>query len=217
MRQGVLYGKKIKYNSEKMEVKIMKRYFSLLLCAALCLGCLAFAACGAPAQPEPETQSPTESETQLLLETQLPAPTANNQEPTKIGTEQISREPEEDMNNDDIELGIYRPTYYSMFFTFADLVGSEAYIKWALDMVDNNYEEYLNECIAVSFIKKFNISKEDFARANEAKRQSLAERGDLPEDSSLYELYPVDLIYTFDNKRINEFFLWENSIYANEV
>jgi len=37
----------------------MKRYFSLLLCAALCVGCLALTGCGTVPNPELETQVPT--------------------------------------------------------------------------------------------------------------------------------------------------------------
>jgi len=66
-------------------------------------------------------------------------------------------------------------------------------------------------------VREFNVSKEDFVRANEARRKLLSERGDTPEDLSNFELYPVDLIYTFDNEKINEFFLWEGSIYEREV
>ena len=29
--------------------------------------------------------------------------------------------------------------------------------------------------------------------------------------SSMYEIYPIDLIFTFDNELINDYFLWENS------
>jgi hypothetical protein len=54
----------------------MKRYVPLLLCLALCVGCLALAACGAPAQP------PTESTTQPPAATQSPTPTADDQETT---------------------------------------------------------------------------------------------------------------------------------------
>jgi hypothetical protein len=186
----------------------MKRYFSLLLCLALCLGCLALAACGAPAQP------PAESTTETPAATQAPEPT------TQVGTERTTPHPHEtepEYPNEDFELGPYRPIYYDLSVSYVNLVDRDEFLKWRLDRVENNYEEYLNECIAVSFIKKFNISKDDFSKANEERRRFLEERGDSPEDQSLYELYPVDLIYTFDNKKINEFFLWENSIYANEV
>jgi len=37
----------------------MKRYFSLLLCAVLCVGCLALTGCGIATAPPTETQAPT--------------------------------------------------------------------------------------------------------------------------------------------------------------
>ena len=111
----------------------------------------------------------------------------------------------------------YRPIYYDLAFAYVELIGRDAYLAWEQNRVENNFEQYENECIAVSFVRAFNISKEDFSRANEARRKLLADRGQFPEDLSSFELYPVDLIYTFDNEKINEFFLWEGSIYAHEA
>ena len=50
-----------------------------------------------------------------------------------------------------------------------------------------------------------------FNGANEELLQSWLDIGHSPEESSLYEVYPVDLIFTFDNEAIDEYFLWENS------
>lgn len=114
----------------------------------------------------------------------------------------------------DFEVGIFRPIFYSMPAPFLDLVGRDTYFEW----VDTrSYEERENECIAVSFVRYFNVSKENFNKANEELRQIWANVGASSEDGSVYELYHTDLIYTFDNEKINEFFLWENSIYAQEI
>ena len=115
---------------------------------------------------------------------------------------------------EDWSLGRFRPIYYDLSIAFVDLVDEKEYDQWYYNRTST---EYHNECVAVSFIKRFNINKEDFSRANERMRQIWKEIDHSTEDGSVYELYPVDLIYTFDNNKINEFFLWENSIYAHEV
>lgn len=97
----------------------------------------------------------------------------------------------------------YRPIFYSLAAPFADLVGREVCNKWE---ATRSYEESQNECIAVSFIKHFDIAKNDFERANEQLRQIWAETGSNPEDDEIYELYNVDLLYTFNNHIINEYY-----------
>ena len=106
------------------------------------------------------------------------------------------------------DLGAYRPIHSVMGKPFADLVGRDAYFELYLSRSE---EEMENECIAVAYIKEFNVSKEDFERANEELRQIWISIGVDPEKSSAYELFPVDLIYSFDIDAINEYFLWENS------
>ena len=105
----------------------------------------------------------------------------------------------------------YRPRYYTMTASYVDLVERTLYYEWRDSGASR--EEYPDTCIAVRFIKEFNISKGDFERANEARRTSMEERGEKPEDNPRNELYPVDLIYTFDNEKINEYFLWKNGPY----
>ncbi|MCL1810310.1 MAG: hypothetical protein FWG42_11195 [Clostridiales bacterium] len=108
----------------------------------------------------------------------------------------------------DWDFGPYRPRYYTMPGPFADLVGRDAYLGWFFSMDE---EERESECIAVRFIREFGISQRQFSDVNEELLNSWLSRGNSPEESSAYEIYPVDLIYTFDNEAIDEFFLWENS------
>jgi hypothetical protein len=111
------------------------------------------------------------------------------------------------------DIGTYRLIYYNLPGYFADLVGRDVCNAW--DSARSR-EERDNECIAVSFIRDFNISKEDFIKANEEIVQIWAEFEAFPGESSSFELYPIDLIFTFDNERINYYFLWENSPVAKE-
>jgi len=107
----------------------------------------------------------------------------------------------------------FRPIFYDLPYPFVNLVGKDVYLDWHFSRCP---EERDNENVAVSFIRHFNISREAFAKANEQLRQNWASIGASPLDSSAYEIYPVDLIFTFDNELINEFFLWENSSIVEE-
>ena len=107
-----------------------------------------------------------------------------------------------------MEIGKHRPLFYNMPAPFVNLVGREVFIEWRHA---RSQEERENESIAVSFIRYFGISRYEFERANEEMRQIWEAAGVSAADSSIHELYPVDLIFTFDNELINEFFLWENS------
>jgi len=107
-----------------------------------------------------------------------------------------------------MEIGNFRWLHYNMPAPFLSLVGRENFIKWR-DARD--YYEIVNENIAVSFIRYFNISKYDFNNANEIVREHRIWWSEDPKANSLFEIYPVDLIFTFDNEAINEFFRWTNS------
>ena len=109
--------------------------------------------------------------------------------------------------------GRFRLRHSSLPGTFADLVGRDAFWDWYNARCA---EERENESIAVSFVRYFNISREDFERANEEFRQNVASVNISTAESSSWELYPVDLIFTFDNERINEFFRWHNSPIVHE-
>ena len=111
------------------------------------------------------------------------------------------------------EVGRFRPIFYNLPATFAELVGRDACRTWELSRTP---EEIETENIAVGFVKYFSISKEDFTAANEQLRQNWVIREPSPQASSAEEIYPVDLIFTFDNESINRFFLWKNSSIPEE-
>lgn len=109
----------------------------------------------------------------------------------------------------DFDPGRFRGLFYSLPAPFVDLIGRDAYFAW-LDTRSQYEMDNIN--IAVSFIHDFNISREDFERANEELRIGWSRlEGATPNQNSSYEIYPVDIIFSFDNELINEYFLWENS------
>lgn len=104
----------------------------------------------------------------------------------------------------------YRPIYYSLGNTYITLIGEETYREWEQSRSE---KERSSECIVVGFIKKFDIKREEIEQANREKTAIWEELGVDLTANAAYEVYDVDLIYTFDNEKINEFFLWENGPY----
>lgn len=113
----------------------------------------------------------------------------------------------------DFDIRRFRPLHYNMSVFFAEFVGRENYRAWR---DSRSEEERESENIAVSFIRHFNVTKEDFTRLNYEALYFVESLGRNPSDSSSFEIYPVDLIFTFDNELINRYFLWENTPVARE-
>ena len=104
---------------------------------------------------------------------------------------------------------VFRPLFWRVPYPFARFVGMDAFRDWAIQR-GPDYEDLYDSGI-VNFINYFNISDEDFIRLNEEWRQNLISRGRIPNSGSQDEIFPVELILSFDNEAIREFFLWENS------
>lgn len=144
------------------------------------------------------------------------------EESTIVGEEHFIGAPE--WTEDDDYFGVraykYRCSYYSVPYQFIMLVGKEAYDEWEDNFyVDDFYKS--EEMHMVSFIKHFNISRDDFDKANKENIRVLG----LSDDSVIYppyeypknlenyryedelnEVYDADLIYTFDNEKINAYY-----------
>ena len=111
--------------------------------------------------------------------------------------------------NDGGEWTPYRRAYYHFASPFAEIVGRDAFFSWAHSRTAEEWA--IEECFVVSFVKHFKIKKRDFKRANEVWRARAEELGWT--NDPIGEAYDVDLIYTFDNEKINEFFFWKNGPY----
>lgn len=125
-----------------------------------------------------------------------------------------------DGSNDDY-FGIrkykYRYNYYRITAHYIDIVGDEAYGEWIRS--NPQYENFeLDEMLMVSYIKHFNITREQFDEASK-NREKLFEKnnwtmlvypfendGEYSYDDEAYEIYNADIIYTFDNDIINEYY-----------
>ena len=86
-------------------------------------------------------------------------------------------------------------------------------MEWKNDVLTQS-ENDTNIMRMVRFIKDFNISKEVFEKTNLQMAKDFVEWGEKPtlrpmdyENQQTYEIYNADIIYTFDNEIINEYYL----------
>ena len=101
----------------------------------------------------------------------------------------------------------YRLTYYQIDGYFDFLVDKDENDKWynAITKKDIESKKEISEMFLVSFVKHFNIPRKDFDEVVERMRQACI---NLEQDMTdeRYELPNADIIYTFDNDIINEYY-----------
>ncbi|MBQ2842553.1 MAG: hypothetical protein IJE72_05910 [Clostridia bacterium] len=119
-----------------------------------------------------------------------------------------------------IEARKYRVRYYSIPGPFADLVGRDKCREWELKYIHG--VGLPENMLMVDFVKAFNISKEDFEKANLQLAKVLGKNNKLmmnPLDytnQEIYEIFNADIIYTFDDQIINEYYLSHDYPYLYE-
>lgn len=103
----------------------------------------------------------------------------------------------------------YRLAYYMLWGDFwATLTDEEMndYYEWSQrKLEETNGGADLNEMHLVSYIKRYNISREEFDSMVESFVKSCNELG-FDMNSEMYEVPNADIIYTFDNDIINEYY-----------
>ncbi len=117
-------------------------------------------------------------------------------------------EPQNDNGGGYIESGKYRQRYNNVPYDFVILVGEKEFDRW----YDEIYEFNPDKSQIVAFIQYFNISKEVFEKTNLQMAKSFAEFNPTMrpldyENQQTYEIYNADIIYTFDDEIINEYYL----------
>ncbi len=119
----------------------------------------------------------------------------------------------EPQNQDDYAFNRkYRIAYYQIWGEFTELLSEEEYQDY-MEWVDKKakqegYGEFQNEMLLVSFIKRYNIPREEFNQAVEKYiENSKAAKCDLSAEP--YEVPNGDIIYTFDNEIINSYYRYE--------
>ncbi|MBR5562491.1 MAG: hypothetical protein IKW12_04995 [Clostridia bacterium] len=128
-----------------------------------------------------------------------------------------------DQGGADILPGKYRNNYYQIPVFFAEIVDRNVFDAWEKEYYLNNYPDNTNVMVMVDFIKEFNISKENFEKANLKYAKFIDELYSHicldPQDyadQEMQEIYNADIIYTFDNELINEYYLGIDYPFLNE-
>ncbi len=111
----------------------------------------------------------------------------------------------------------HRMIYYYIT-NYADLVSDEEMLEFWNYYIEKNKHisqnsEHLkepDEMALVSFIKYFNIPKADFESKNEQLKQAMQNEGEkFYHYTEIGELANADILYTFDNEIISNYYLYE--------
>lgn len=122
--------------------------------------------------------------------------------------------PETDAGGASISTRKYRVNYYDVPYQFVLLVGEDAFWEWD-ETRDNEDPDETNVMVMKTFIEYFNITREEFDKANlEWTKTILYDMGGKPvmnpkdfANQETDESYNADIIYTFDDEVINNYYL----------
>ena len=123
-------------------------------------------------------------------------------------------QPTDDVGGGDLGLLKYRMNYYDIPAPFAEIVEADIFENWYSEVLTENPNE-TNVMIMKRFINHFDVSREDFEKANLEWAKIIAEEMDGtpamdPKDyanQELEEIYNVDILYTLDDEIINNYYL----------
>lgn len=121
---------------------------------------------------------------------------------------------ENDVGGASISTRKYRVNYYDVPYQFVLIVGEDAFWEWD-ETRDNEDPDETNVMVMKNFIQHFNITREDFDKANlEWTKTIFYEMGGKPvmnpkdfANQETDESYNADIIYTFDDEVINNYYL----------
>lgn len=116
----------------------------------------------------------------------------------------------------------YRSIYYNIPAPFADLVGRDNFWEWYNSFEQANISDLMP---ITEFVKYFNVTREQFDRANLKWATGVKENLDMkpcinPKDYAnqmFGEVYNPDIIFTFDDELIREYYLSPNYPYIYDV
>jgi hypothetical protein len=101
------------------------------------------------------------------------------------------------------EYAHHNQIYYKVPDLFWGLVGIYDYSAWLSDEKPK-FDDF-HEMAMVQFIKRFNISRKQFDEINAIYEKAHAENA-LSADEVVRMSFDADIIYTFDNERISEYY-----------
>lgn len=110
----------------------------------------------------------------------------------------------------------YRDIYYREPWFLYDLVSPDEWNEWCTDIIIPNIQNNTqpNEPYVLTFVKHFQIEKEDFIKCVEKLRERQVRLHGLKSNeypNEMYELHNADVIYTFDTELINNYYLRDQS------
>lgn len=108
----------------------------------------------------------------------------------------------------------YRQCYYNISYQLSLLVDEDEFRAWQKEVCDKDRND-VTEMFAKSFVQHFDISREDFDKANLELAKGLYDPDSPgvsmnPKDyanQEMYEIYNSDIIYSFDDEKINNYYL----------
>ena len=137
-----------------------------------------------------------------------------NNETTTIPSHNTTTKFENDVGGGEIVQQKYRQCYYNISYQLSLLVDENELRTWEEETYVKDPNE-TNEMVVKLFVQHFNISKEDFERATLESAKVLYDPNSPPPsmnpkdyiNQEMFELYNADIIYTFDDQIINEYYL----------
>jgi hypothetical protein len=100
---------------------------------------------------------------------------------------------------------LYRNLYYDVSGTFSDLVPNKEYMQWSTELRKTYDQTGPHEMELASFVKHFQIPRATFDKAVQFLINAWTSMG-IANTDEMYEIPNADIIYTFDNKIINEYY-----------
>lgn len=189
---------------------------TIIFCLLISVLALSFSACNSE-------NNNTDIETTLLSDSVSISTNAIDTENKTTQNNETTNKNIETINTTKTDLGIggasistrkYRVNYYDVPYQFVLLVGEDAYWEW--DEQHNIKDpDKTNIMVMKSFIEYFDISREDFDKANlEWTKVIYTKMGGKPAmnpkdfaNQETDEPYNADIIYTFDDNLINEYYI----------
>ncbi len=128
----------------------------------------------------------------------------------------------EDLGGGTIKVQKYRAIYYNIPAPFADLVGRTSYWEWYDNFILTDTSDKM---LMPYFIEHFNITREQFDKANLEWAKGIHNNFNIkpciyPKDYAnqmFGEVYNAEIIFTFDDDLINEYYLSPNYPYIYVV
>ena len=190
--------------------------YNKMLCTflAVILVMLMFTACR---NKDENLTSTTKTEQTTILEKE-----SSKSKPSKSDESETTDKKNNSVTQENVGGGVnglskYRAVYYNVPRPYIDVVNSELYSDWLEDYLEGNdwNQGNTNGMAMKASIQHFNISREDFDKANLkwAKMIKIDFKADPcmnPKDfgnQELDEIYNGDIIYTFDDEVINAYYL----------